>query len=383
MSASGMGWAAPSSGNAGGVVPETYPLTKVHRGQTGYGMTTFAGDTPEKFTFEVVSVVHNFLPKQDIILVKSDDPKMQTSGFWQGMSGSPLYLSDGGSDKLLCAFSYGFRFNKVALGGCTPIDYMKREGLDTYRRAASIQTKAGGPAIVAHQPAATMADWQRLAHTVDLEEAMHALGPAHRSWLASAPLPEPVLQPQPVDGDTLEASVPLSISGFSAPAYAELSKLFAGTDLVPMRTGGSVNASSELGPKNFVMGGAIAVELIRGDLSAAAVGTVSYVDHNKILAFGHPMFQTGETYAPVSTASVHTVVPSSQSAFVMATAMNEVGSLVQDRQAEIMADTDLRSPMIPVDITVTSGTPGHVETGVFHTEVLDNSPSPRRWRPRR
>ena len=79
--------------------PEIYPISKVHRGQTGYGMTTFAGDTPERFTFEVVSVVHNFLPKQDIILVKSDDPKLQTSGFWQGMSGSPLYIDD----KVVCA----------------------------------------------------------------------------------------------------------------------------------------------------------------------------------------------------------------------------------------------------------------------------------------
>ena len=54
--------------------PETFPLDRVKRGQTGYGMTTFAGDTPERFTFEVISVVHNFLPKMDIILVKSDDP---------------------------------------------------------------------------------------------------------------------------------------------------------------------------------------------------------------------------------------------------------------------------------------------------------------------
>ena len=101
--------------------PATYPLESVHRGQTGYGLTTMAGTKPERFTFEVVSVVHNFLPKQDIILVKSDDPKLQVSGFWQGMSGSPLYIED----KLACAFSYGFRFNKVALGGCTPIEYMK------------------------------------------------------------------------------------------------------------------------------------------------------------------------------------------------------------------------------------------------------------------
>src|SRR5262245_56370438 len=102
---------------------EIYPLSKVQCGQTGYGMTTFHGSQPERFSFEVVSVVRNFLPKQDIILVKSDDPKLQTTGFWQGMSGSPLYLDD----KLVCAFSYGFRFNKVALGGCTPLDYMKKE----------------------------------------------------------------------------------------------------------------------------------------------------------------------------------------------------------------------------------------------------------------
>src|SRR5438105_2560288 len=112
--------------------PEIYPLSKVQRGQTGYGMTTFSGTKPERFTFEVVSVVHNFLPKQDIILVKSDDPKLAVSGFWQGMSGSPLYIED----KLVCAFSYGFRFNKVSLGGCTPLDYMKKDG-DSYRRQPS------------------------------------------------------------------------------------------------------------------------------------------------------------------------------------------------------------------------------------------------------
>src|SRR5258708_3667307 len=170
--------------------PETYPLDKVKRGQTGYGMTTMSGTKPERFTFEVVSVVHNFLPKQDIILVKSDDPKLAVTGVWPGMSGSPLYIED----KLTCAFSYGFRFNKVALGGCTPIDYMKKEGLDTYRRA-TVQAKAGGGPKVVQPAAATMADWRRLAPTVDAQAALDALGPAHKSWLLSAPLPMPVTKP--------------------------------------------------------------------------------------------------------------------------------------------------------------------------------------------
>src|SRR6476469_646957 len=155
--------------------PDTYPLEKVKRGQTGYGLTTMAGTKPERFTFEVVSVVHNFLPKQDIILVKSDDKKLEVSGFWQGMSGSPLYIED----KLVCAFSYGFRFNKISLGGCTPIDYMKKEGA-VPRRAQTVNAKVGGYKIV-QQPGATMSDWKRLAPTVDPQAAMDALGPRHKS----------------------------------------------------------------------------------------------------------------------------------------------------------------------------------------------------------
>ena len=91
-----------------------------------------------------------------------------------------------------------------------------------------------------------------------------------------------------------------------------------------------------------------------------------------MLSCGHPLFQTGETYAPVATASINAVVPSAQSAFLMGTAINEIGSLVQDRQAAIVADTGLRSPTIPVDIAITSGTDKHVEKGAFHVEIMNN-----------
>ena len=214
---------------------EIFPVSKVQRGQTGYGLTTFAGTTPERFTFEVVSVMKNFLPKQDIILVKSDDPKFAVSGFWQGMSGSPLYLDD----KLVCAFSYGFRFNKVALGGCTPIEYMKREG-EAVRRGKVVQA-AGGTYKTVQPMAASLDDWRRLTPAVDAAAAMAALGPVRKSWLLSAPLPAPVPRPPAVEDQTMTASVPLSISGFSAPAFGQLEKLFGETNIVPMRAGGSTS----------------------------------------------------------------------------------------------------------------------------------------------
>jgi hypothetical protein len=351
---------------------EIFPISKVQRGQTGYGLTTFAGTTPERFTFEVVSVVKNFLPKQDIILVKSDDPKLAVSGFWQGMSGSPLYLDD----KLVCAFSYGFRFNKVALGGCTPISYMKREG-DAFRRGKVVQA-AGGTFKTVQPMAASLDDWRRLTPTVDAAEAMAALGPTRKSWLSSAPLPAPVARPASLDDQTMTASVPLSISGFSAPAFGQLEKLFGDSNIVPVRAGGAsgstgtTSGKTEGGPTQFVPGAPLAVELIRGDMSAVGICTVSYVEGDKVLSCGHPIFQTGETYAPVATASIHAVIPSAQSAFLMGTSLNEIGSLVQDRQAAIVADTGLRSPTIPVDITITSGTDKHIEKGTFHVEILNN-----------
>src|SRR5262249_32636148 len=114
------------------------------------------------------------------------------------------------------------------------------------------------------------------------------------------------------------------------------------------------------------------VELIRGDMAAAGFCTVSYVDTDKVLACGHPIFGTGETYMPVATANVHTIVPSAMSAFVLASPAKEVGSLTQDRQARIAAETTFGSPMIPVSITVTSGSDKTAKSGDFHVEVLSD-----------
>src|SRR5947207_7690524 len=55
-----------------------------------------------------------------------------------------------------------FPYTTLFRSGCTPIDYMKKEGLDTYRRNVPVQAKAGSPSVVQHQPAATMDDWKRL-----------------------------------------------------------------------------------------------------------------------------------------------------------------------------------------------------------------------------
>src|SRR5213078_1850768 len=146
--------------------------------------------------------------------------------------------------------------------------------------------------------AATLDDWRRLTPVVDAAEAMAALGPVRKSWLLSAPLPAPVARPSPVDDQTMTASMPLSIAGFSAPAFGQLTRLFGDSNIVPVRAGGTAGGKTEGGPTQFVPGAPLAVELIRGDMSAVGICTVSSVEGDQVLSCGHPIFQTGETDAP-------------------------------------------------------------------------------------
>jgi hypothetical protein len=308
------------------------------------------------------------LPKQDIILFKSSDPLLQPTGVWRGMSGSPLYI-DG---KLVCAVSYAWPFSKIVMGGCTPIGYMQKDG-DAPRHQQVINGPNGTKIV---QPAGgTASDWRQLTKggSPDAMALLEALGPRRKNWLLSAPLPDkrgPTALAH--DGQAMTAGVPLAISGFSVPAYNQLAAMFADTGVLPMRSGGATAGPTEQGPKQFVPGGAIAVELIRGDMGAAATGTVTMIDGPKVLAFGHPFFGNGEWYAPVSTAYVHHVLHSAQSPSVIASPRVELGSLVQDRQAAISADLGLRSPMVPVTISVTTKAGTVQQRSDFKIEVIDN-----------
>jgi hypothetical protein len=340
------------SGTAHAKGPEVYPLSKVKRGQKGYGLTVFQGTDPERFEFEVISVVKNFLPKQDIVLVKSDDPKLQVSGFAQGMSGSPLYLEG----KVMCAFSYGFRFNKVAMGGCTPIETMISESKIPLRgqKASSV---------------ASVDEWNRYQPLPRYETARAELareGAPRDAWILQAPLPPVPPAPQGTRDGLERAGVPLSVAGLGSMALEQARKIFQPYGIEPMQAGGAGDDSN--GPRRFEMGGSLAVVLVKGDVAATAVGTVSYIDGDNVLAFGHPMFQMGESYIPVAAAEIHYVIPSAQSAFKLGTAQRTLGTMVQDRQSMIQADTSRKADMIPVDLTIR----GPFGDKKFHTEVLRN-----------
>ena len=131
----------------------------------GEAHTVFSGTKPEPFKVRVVSVVRNFLPKQDIILVRAEDPRVEFSGIAAGMSGSPVYI-DG---KLLGAIAYAWSFAKEPLAGVTPIEAMLAERSRPRRATRTLVESgelvyapgAGGGEISLAEPAVEAAPGRR------------------------------------------------------------------------------------------------------------------------------------------------------------------------------------------------------------------------------
>ena len=321
----------------------TIPLSEIKPGMEGYGLTVFEGTKVEKFSFKVLGVLKRVFPNQDMILFRSDDPRLKHSGVVRGMSGSPMYLNG----RLACALSYSVgQFVKDPIGLCTPIEYMLQVG-DRPLRGRDKTPMA---------QADTEASRQLLAHVFGLGADGRPTGVASRS----AP---PVVAPA-VAG-MQRVGIPLNVSGFHPRVVEELRQAFSPFGLEPMQAGGGGDESG--GPTRFENGGSIAVALVRGDLSMTGIGTVTHVEGNRLVAFGHPMLSVGEVYLPVMTARVHSFIPSLASSYKLGSPIAVTGALVMDRQAAIAADMDQRVDMVPIEVVINAGAQ---PTRTFRAEVV-------------
>lgn len=310
--------------NASAAKVETMPVSAVKAGMRGHALTVFKGTQPDKFEIEIVDVIPHYLPKQDAVLFKSNDPRMQHSGIVGGMSGSPIFI-DG---KLLGALAYGWRFNKDALGGITPIANMQQVGALPYRPDVLPQPVTKGR--------------RKRGGTRAWADAM--LG------LDTSPLPA---RQRPGDLDPTDAlvpvDVPLSIGGMGPFASRLLAEQFG---MTPVRGGsrGSAPADAKSNPHKWKFGDAVSVILIDGDSSVAGNGTVTWVGPkgDRLLAFGHSMFDDGPVNVPMGTSRVHTIINSVERSVKLSSPQEIQGLMYQDRQAAIALRTDLRAPMIPM-----------------------------------
>jgi hypothetical protein len=295
--------------------PETMRPDQLKSGMKGYGLSVFKGTKPERFEVEVLGVLSNAFPRQDLILIRLSGANLEKHKVIAGMSGSPIYISG----KLIGALAYGWGFENEPLAGVTPIHNMLAE-LD---HADTNAVASASPPVAAGK--------------------------------GNEAAPFPLL-------------TPLALGGFSPRLIARAAEELAPFGFLPTAAGShgaTTGITARLEP-----GSAMGVELIRGDLNAVAIGTVTWVGNNRVLAFGHPFFQAGRIEAPVVQGEVHAIMSSVARSFKLASAAGEAGALIGDWQSCIVADTRRRARMIPVTMAVHNRDTGH--RARYAVEVIEN-----------
>ncbi len=332
---------------------EFLPVDALRPGMQGTARTVFEGDRLEEFGVEILGVLRNAIgPQQDLIIARLHGSKVEFTGVVSGMSGSPVYV-DG---KLVGALSYRIgTFAKEAIAGITPIaDMLKLAG-----------TAAGGARKAEAAPDLL---GPFLAGPAEGDErAARRTSPA--AWGGEAAgLPAVVagaagLQP---------IGTPLVCSGCDAGVLRYYAPIFEARGLEPLAGGGG--SAEPAAPAPLDPGTGIGGALVTGDLSLTGIGTLTYVEGNRVFAFGHPLLGTGPLELPMTQAQVLATFPSSAASFKIANATRPIGTIVQDRLTAIMGEVGRVSPTLPLAVRVAppSGPPR-----VFHYSLVRD----RTWSP--
>jgi hypothetical protein len=280
------------------------------------GRTVFSGNRVEEFQVEILGVLDNFGPKESLILGRLSGGPLEHTGVMEGMSGSPVYI--GG--KLAGAVAMAFPFAKDPIAGIRPIEEMIR---------------AASPLAESAPPSPRRAAAALLAG--DLTGAL--------------PRPEPASPGQP---RMVEISTPLSFGGFSRATLDAFAPQLRSLGLEPRQaiSSGGTQGAAMGNPADLQPGSMISVQLLAGDLSLGASGTVTCLEGRRMYAFGHRFLAVGATALPFARAEVVTLLPNLNTSFKLVTSKEWMGAIAQDRDAAIQGVLGRRVPMAPVSIAV-------------------------------
>jgi hypothetical protein len=295
------------------------PLKDVRAGMHGIGKTVFSGDKVEDFDVEILGVLPNTGPKENLILGRLSGGPLEHTGVMQGMSGSPVYI-DG---KLIGAVALAFPNAKDPIAGIRPIEEMLEVGSGA---ASAPRSRTSNPADpIAMLPA-------RPAGGYDADGF--------------------------ADTRMTEVATPLSLSGFTSNAIAQFGSQIRKLGLEPrqgLSTGGA--PEDRMGdPSKLQPGSMISVELMTGDMSVGADGTITAIDGNKVYAFGHRFLAVGPTDLPFTRSEVITLLANTNTSFKISSARELMGVISQDRDTAIAGSLGSRAQMFPLDIEVTQDT---------------------------
>jgi hypothetical protein len=322
---------------ANAVARETMPFDEVQPGMRGVGRTVFSGTRIESFDVEILGKLSNIGPDQNLILARLSGGPLERTGVLAGMSGSPVEI-DG---KLVGAVAYSWGFTTEPIAGITPIEEMLR--------IADLEAPPGqraGLLAEGREAIARLHSPQSLSSFFD--DRWRALIPAHGGW---------------------PASIPLSVSGLGARGLARVSPALTEAGFLPVQAGTAAANSGDGTREPLQPGSAIGLQLVSGDVEMTATGTVTWVDGNRLLGLGHPLFGLGAIDLPMTAARVETILPSLHQSMRLATPTGTIGALRQDRASGIFGSIGAVPRTIPVRLLFTGS--GGIEHA-FAFELADD-----------
>jgi hypothetical protein len=291
----------------------TMPIEDVKPGMRGIGRTVFQGNKVEEFNVEILGMLENLGPKQSIILARLSGGPLERTGVMQGMSGSPVYI-DG---KLVGAVALSFAYSKEPIAGIRPIKEM-----------LAVERPPSKPAQQQRQSASL------IRQPIDL-----------------IPKPEEMMAGQ---SRLIEIATPLSFGGFTKSAVEHFTPQLRQFGLEPVQGfSGGGNPNQGFGdPKLIQPGSMISVQLLSGDMSVGAEGTITHVEGNSVFGFGHRFLSVGPTEMPFARAEVIALLPSIQTSFKISASREWMGSITEDRSVGVAGYLGKRAGMVPFDISV-------------------------------
>jgi hypothetical protein len=328
-------------------------VSEVRPGMTGYGLSVFNGTKIERFSVVVLSVLKNFNPQHDVILVRCKGANLEHTGSIAGMSGSPIYLQDSqGHYRMVGAFAYGWPLMKDPVGGVQPIQYM----LDI---PATTQPTTHSAAKMADPTDETAESDGRMVWS--LKDSVLLPGqkevPADwpfAGWNSGAPNPrlggmdESTTQLRPL-------ATPLMTSGLSPELLDQIRPVFQAYGLMPLQSGGiaaSAAAADDTASARMEPGSVLAVPLLLGDMNLTAIGTVTDVVGTRVFGFGHPFNNEGPISLPMGSGYINGVIANLMTSFKLGALSTIDGTLLHDQTVGVTGQIGRKPTLIPIDFEV-------------------------------
>ena len=333
--------------------PELFPLEDLRPGMKGTARTVFSGSDTQEFSVEILGVLPGFPgPRQSAIIAKLSGSNVEKTGVFAGMSGSPVYI-DG---KIVGAIAFSFPFSREPIAGITPIKQM----IDLFDKG----TENGKP----KEPRPV--SFAQLAGT-DWKPNLPKPAVSSVSLLAPVSAGSPLM---PLLGQQMAPiATPLVFSSITQESLSMFAPQLVANGLLPVSgVGGSaaITPLAEVNGNTFPPGSSISVQLVRGDYSLAAAGTVTMRDGDRIYAFGHPFLSLGASDMPMTESSVVTVISNVNNSFKLSVPGRMVGAISQDRASGIFGLLRQAPKMIPVKVNLHTS---RDRTETFTYEVANDS----------